>query len=191
MKRRNLLLAVFVFMLPMFSPIDTRADLITSLSVDVTPTEGGFDEYAYTLTNSSQSTVSVYAFGLSVNVGANLQSITSPKGWDVTYAEGDSSITWSAPSTDIAIISGSSLNSAYSVPASCLISGSSLEFSLFSAEPPVSGDSQAIGFDPDSFKFYINPGTTLVPGISSVPEPSAIILLGVAALALVGMTALE
>ncbi len=38
------------------------------------------------------------------------------------------------------------------------------------------GDYQSIGFDPALFKFYTNSGATSVPGISSVPEPSSVVL---------------
>ena len=156
MNRRNLKFFLVVPMLMSSFPTETRADLITSLSVSVTSTGGGLEAYDYTLANLTQSTVSVYAFALSVDGGADLQSISSPTGWDVTYNAGDTSITWSAPTSDAAIAPGSSAF-----------------FSFISAEPPVLGDYQAIGFDPTNFQFYNNPGMTSVPGISSVPEPSA------------------
>jgi len=146
----------------------TRADFITDLSPNVTP-QAGVYQYAYTLTNSAQSTVSAYALALAVDSGANLQSVLSPTGWDATYNPGDTSITWSAPSDLLAISPGSSA-----------------DFSFISAEPPVLGDYQAIGFAPIFFQFYTNPGTTSVPGTSSVPEPSSLILLGIGSVALIG-----
>ena len=42
-----------------------QADFVTSLSVNITQVSGAY-EYDYTLTNSTQSTVSAYVFALSV-----------------------------------------------------------------------------------------------------------------------------
>jgi PEP-CTERM motif len=147
---------------------EAQADFVTSLSGNVTPISGAY-EYDYTLTNSSQSTVSAYVFALSVDAGADLQSIVIPTGWDVTYNVGDASIIWSAPSDLLAVAPG--LSAAYG---------------FISAEPPLTGNYDVTGFDPDQFQFYDNPGTTFVPGISSVPEPSTLVLLGFGGLAVIG-----
>jgi hypothetical protein len=146
-----------------------RADLITTLSVDVTHGAGGLEAYAYTLANSIQSTVPVYAFALTVDAGADLQLIAGVAGWDVTYNAGDTLISWSAPSTDIAIAPGSSG-----------------VFGFASAEGPGPGDYEAIGFDATSFQFFSNTGSALVPSASSLPEPSGLVLLGIASLAFCG-----
>jgi PEP-CTERM motif len=144
-----------------------EADFITSLSVNVSPT-GGIFQYDYTLMNSTQSTVSAYVFALAVDPAANLQSIGTPIGWDSTYNVGDTSITWSAPSDQLA-----------------LEPGFSAFFAFTSVDPPLTRNYDVTGFDPDQFQFYDNPGTTWAPGISSVPEPSALILLGIGSLALI------
>jgi hypothetical protein len=168
MNRRSLSLVLVVFMLTPVFPAETRAGFITSLSTNVTPIGGAY-QYEYTLMNSTQSTISAYVFALAVAPEADLQLIVTPAGWDATYNAGDTSITWSAPSDELAVTPGSSTL-----------------FGFTSVEPPTTGDYQVTGFDPDNFQFYSNPGTTSVPGISSVPEPSALILLGISSLALIG-----
>jgi hypothetical protein len=147
---------------------NVHADFITSLSVNVSAKRGAH-EYDYTLSNSIQSTVSAYVLALSVDVGADLQSIVIPTGWDVSYNVGGTSITWSAPSDPLAIAPGFSA-----------------AFGFTSAEPPLTGNYDVTGFDPDQFQFYDNPGTTLSPGTSSVPEPSALLLLAVGGLSVIG-----
>jgi hypothetical protein len=169
MKRSKIELAMCLLALATLSPLRANAGLIIEFSAAVTPAAGGLEQYAYTLTNSDQSTVSVYGLILSVDAGANLQSIESPTGWDATYSPGDASIIWSSPAPETAVVPGASAT-----------------FGFLSVEPPVFGDYQAIGFDPDSFQFYSNPGTTSVPGISSIPEPCTPVLLSIGILTLIG-----
>jgi len=165
-------LVLVVFTLAAFFPLGkAQADMITSLSVSVTPAGGGLDLFDYTLINSAQSTVSVYLFALPVDSSANLQSISMPTDWGVTYNTGDTSITWTASTDQDAIAPGSTA-----------------VFGFTSAEPPVVGSYQIVGFDPANFLFYENSGTIQVPGTVSIPEPSSFTLLGTGALLLLGCT---
>lgn len=150
-------LALLALLATVGAPSLARADFITTLSASVTPSGGGTYDYSYNLTNTAQSTIGAYEFALGVDTGANLQSIVAPSGWDETYNPGDTSITWSTFTP--------------------LDPGSSAVFAFASLEPPVSGDYVAIGFDPNSFQFYTNTGTSLVPGVASVPEPASFVLL--------------
>ena len=79
--------------------------------------------------------------------------------WGVTYNAGDTSITWSAPSDQAPLRPGLRPPSASPVPSlQCL------------------GIISPSGSTPALFKFYTNSGATSVPGISSVPEPSSVVL---------------
>jgi hypothetical protein len=138
--------------------VEARADFITSLSTDVTPISGGLYQYTYNLTDTTQSTIAAFAFAVDVDQTANLGSIMTPAGWDVTYNTGDLVITWSTGFSPIE-------------------PGGSAAFSFESIESPVNALYQATGFDPVFFQFYGNSGTTVSPGVASVPEPTSVVLL--------------
>src|SRR5208283_3048451 len=117
----------------------------------------GLYQYSYTLTNSPQSTISAYIFALAVDKGANLQSLTGPTGWEILYTVGSTSVEWDTAFQPIA-------------------PGGSATFGFTSVEPPASNMYQTTGFDPNSFQFYNNTGTTSTPGAVSVPEPASLTL---------------
>lgn len=147
-----------------------HADFIATVTVNVKPLGSGLDEYDYTVSNSSQSTVDAYAFGLTIDQGADLQSITSPTGWQPDYTLGSTTISWST-GTD------------------ALTPGNSALFSFDSLESPTSMPYQVTGFDPTMFQFYPSTGSILAPGVASVPEPGSLVLSGIGALGVLAILA--
>src|SRR5688500_6433432 len=81
----------------------TRADFLTSLTVDLTPQSGGLTQYEYSLTNEVNSDLPVFQFSLDVAVDADLTLISGPLGWDIIYVAGENQIIWSSvdQSTDL------------------------------------------------------------------------------------------
>ncbi len=159
--------AITVLMLGIVPPV--RGGLLTSLTVDVAPQPGGLTRYEYTLTNEATSDLSVFQFSLDVALNADLQLLSGPTGWDIIYNPGDSQVIWSSPdsSTD-------------------LLPGNGALFDISSAQGPslhsylIAGINEAI---PD---IETNSGWIAGPGVSSVPEPSALMLGSIGVLGLLG-----
>ena len=152
---RTVLVAITAI-LPLLSPRSANADFIATVLARETPAGGGLTLYQYTVANTAQSTISAYAFALTIDKGANLQTITSPTGWSPDYTVGGTTITWST--------------------ATALTPGNSAVFSFDSAEPPSSLPYQVTGFNPTTIQFFPSTGTTLAPGASAVPEPASLLL---------------
>jgi hypothetical protein len=150
-----------------------QAGFVATVSVNVRTLGNGLDEYDYMVSNSSQSTISGYAFALTIDKDADLQSIANPANWSADYTVGSTTITWSTGTAP-------------------LTPGNSAFFSFDSAESPSSTAYQVTGFDPSSILFYTSTDTTLAPGISSaVPEPNGLLLAGFGALGVLTILALK
>jgi hypothetical protein len=148
-----------LFVISLGSPQVARADLITTLSASERPDAGMF-QYAYTLTESPQSTIPAYIFVLAVDSAADLQSVTAPPGWEALYVVGSTAVEWDTAFQPIA-------------------PGGSADFSFLSVESPALNMYQVTGFDPIEFQFFLNTGTTISPATAvavSVPEPSGLFL---------------
>lgn len=141
----------------------SRADFMTSLTVDVQQQPGSLFSYTYTVADLPASTFPFSAFLINVAPSADLMSINGPVGWITLSASGDSVIEWVSPdpSTDITI-------------------GDSGTFSFLSALPAGSQDYLAIGKLDDTLDF--NSGMTLGPTSmpsTAAPEPASFTLLGI------------
>ena len=146
-----------------------RAGFITDLTADPPVFNNGLYEYAYTLANASNSDLPAISLNIAVPTNADLQSITGPVGWDIVYNAGDQVISWHASDLPFA-----------------LAAGSTPEFGFASAVPPGSQDFSVLGFDPDTFSFGENIGTTTAPfAVTAVPEPMSLTFLGIG---IAGMT---
>src|SRR4051812_32359564 len=72
----------------------SRADFITSLTVNQTQDASGLFAYEYTLENLPSSDRPAIQLSLDISEASDLQSISSPAGWDVFYTPGDFFIAW-------------------------------------------------------------------------------------------------
>ena len=142
-----------------------KSDLIVDISVSVTPQPGGLNLYQYTITDEAASSLPTVEFTLAVDPTANLTSIMGPNDWVLTYSTGDSLVDWSSlsSSTD-------------------LQPGNSAIFSFVSPLGSIEQDYQILGLTVDPFQIGASQGQIAAPGISSVPEPGSLILLGIGAL---------
>jgi hypothetical protein len=136
----------------------SRGDLITDLAVSVSPSSGGLNTYAYSVTVESTSTLGASQLFLSVAPSADLSSISAPTGWDVLYSSGDPDISFlsSDSSFDIA-------------------PGTIGMFSISSLVGPALASDLIRGFDDHSGTFAENSGTILTPS-AAVPEPASLVL---------------
>ena len=139
-------------------------DFITTLNVTTSTQTSGQTLYHYTLSNSATSTLPAVEFTLSIDPTAALQSITGPSGWSITYNSGDSVVDWASldAMTD-------------------LQPGLDAVFSFDSMLPPLSQNYLILGISDNPIDIETNTGMILGPGISSVPEASSLVLLGVVA----------
>jgi hypothetical protein len=144
-----------------------RGDFLVTLSDDVSRTAGGQYLYQYTLTNEDASDLNAFSFILNVSTGAALDPITGPPGWEITYALGDSVISWD---------SLSSLTD--------LTPGASALFTFVSPLGPGPQDYAVLGSDAAGISFGSVQATTLGP--SAVPEPSTLLLCSIGLLGLLG-----
>jgi hypothetical protein len=148
-----------------------RGDLITDLTVSVSPPSGGLYSYSYTLTDQTSSTLDASQFFLAVAPGANLSAISAPTGWDVFYAAGDPDVSFLSSDSSFDLSPGTVGN-----------------FSMVSAVGPALASDLVRGLDDSTGTFAENSGTILTPS-AMVPEPSALVLgvLGAAFAAAVGL----
>jgi hypothetical protein len=150
-----------------------RADLVASVSVDVTPEAGAMSLYSYAVTVDPTSTLAVSEFdlnltsgtfsGINTPVGAPLSSIMMPNGFINLYTFGDPTISFFSTSeaTDIA-------------------PGTFGIFSFISTSNPT----MLQPFQLTSFDGSGGTVTGSILGPTSVPEPSSLVLCGLGALAL-------
>jgi len=150
-------------------PPPAHAGLITDLLSSVTPQPSGLTLYQYTLTDDPGSTLPVVEFTLSVSTAADISSLAGPSGWQITYNAGDALVDWATFSADTVIQPGDSAT-----------------FSFLSPLGPSQQDYSVLGLDPASFDVETNQGQTQSPGITAVPEPSALAMLGTGALGFLG-----
>jgi PEP-CTERM motif len=166
---RSICIALFAMILVAGVAQSARGDFVTSLTVSVTQQPGGLFEYDYTLKDEAASDLPVFQLSLNVAPSANLSSLAGPSGWDVVYNPGDIQVLWSSEdsSTDI-------------LPENIGL------FSFSSAGAASLQDYLIAGISDSPPDLETNSGQILGPGVSSVPEPSALILLGVGVLAVIG-----
>lgn len=131
-----------------------RADLITTLS-ETTLLEGGLFRFDFTLTNAMTSTLPVTDFFIEVSPFANLQSLSAPTGFIISYLPGDPDVTFSSPD-----------------PMFDLLPGRTGLFSFTSAIGP--GQATFLARGTDGTTIRENTGLTLSP--NAVPEPSSLLL---------------
>ncbi|MEW4569260.1 PEP-CTERM sorting domain-containing protein [Tautonia sp. JC769] len=150
-------------------PSMTRAEFLTSLSVETTPWGGDRTLYTYTLENSNASTLNAVQFALEVSPTADLDHLSGPVGWLITYEPGDETIDFLslAEETD-------------------LQPGSTARFSFSSPLGPSLSDYLIVGLDLPSVSVEINQGQVAGPGATAIPEPSTLTLLGSGVLSLLG-----
>lgn len=149
------------------------AGLITSLSVEVSPGAGGQFRYDYTLTNESTSDLPVIGFALDIAATADLTNLIGPSGWNVSYSTGDTVISWESPD-----------------PSTDLLPGFGAVFSFLSPLEPGLSDYLILGLDENTGRFETNFGQIAGPGpsISTIPEPSSILLACIGLLGFIGLT---
>jgi len=150
--------------LPLLGAV-AKGGFITTLTATTTPEPGGLTLYSYALTTDPASTLNAEGLGISVSADANLINITGPTGWEITYNTGDTLVTWesSDPSTD-------------------LLPGQSAIFSFESPLGPAQQSYLATGFDTTGTIFGTYTGNVSGPGVTSVPEPSSLLLSGIGVL---------
>jgi len=148
-----------------------RGNLITDLTVSVSPPSGGLYTYSYTLTDETSSTLGASQLFLAVAPGAGLSAISAPTGWDVFYAAGD---------PDVSFLSS---DSSFDISP-----GTAGKFSMTSAFGPALASDLVRGLDDSTGTFAENSGTILTPS-AVVPEPSALVLgvLGAACAVALGL----
>jgi hypothetical protein len=148
------------------TPAAVQAGFMTSLSEQV-DFSGGLYTYTYTLSNLAASTDTLGAFKVNVDPSAVVSSITAPTNWLSFFDTTNNLVEWVSPdsTTD-------------------LQPNSAGVFSFASSLPPVPQDYLAVGFSNIGIDF--NTGSTLGPGLSTVPEPSSVTLL---AIGIAGMAA--
>jgi hypothetical protein len=164
MIRRTGLIAMSVYITACVSTA-LQGALITSLDVNVVNEGSGLFDYAFSLSNSTLSDLSVINLNVGVSADAELHSLSGPAGWDAAYSSGDTVISWGA--LDIQ---------------SAIAPGSTADFRFVSHLGPASADFSIVGFDPNTFAFDSNGGTisSAIDSSPGVPEPSSIVLWGAA-----------
>jgi len=144
-------------------------DFIINLQASVTQDASGLYAYSYTLENLSTNGESALAFRIDVAPEADLISIIGPAVWSITYTSGDTLVVWESDDEPFD-----------------LTPGNSATFSFTSILGPDTRDYAVLGFDGSSF--LSNRGQTISPGVSAVPEPSTLTLVGTGALGLIGFS---
>src|SRR5262249_48761207 len=142
-----------------------RGGLITHVMVDITTQPNGEYDYLYTIADDAASTLPVVEFTLTVDPTASLESVSGPSEWLITYNTGGPLVDWSSPSS-----------------AAGIQPGGSATFEFISSLPPLTQAYLVLGVDDVNFIIDTNTGMIASPGVSSVPEPSAITLGCVGAL---------
>jgi hypothetical protein len=153
-----------LFLVLIVPPV-ARADLITSVSGEAVQSPSGLYTYTYVVNNLSGSTDVFGAFNVNVAPSANLSAITGPADWLSFFDQTDSLVQWVSPG----LTSG-------------LLPGSSGTFSFESPLAPVTQNYEAFGFS--SAGIDTNFGTTVGPGVTTVPEPGGVILFSIGCLLL-------
>jgi hypothetical protein len=153
-----------------FLPPAARADLITSLTPEITPQAGGRLHYTYMLSNSGSSDIGVVALNLAIPEDADLQSLFGPAGWDILYAPGDTVVSWESPAPSLDIIPGT-----FGV------------FGFTSPLAPGADEFSILGFDDSTFRLESNTGFVAAPSDAvPVPEPGSLVLLSAGIVCLLG-----
>src|SRR4051794_25176677 len=80
-----------------YCPSAAHGNFITDLSVNISPEASGRYRYEYTLTNDPTSDRSVTSFTLDVASDADLQAVSGPVDWLVTYDPGNTFVLWESP----------------------------------------------------------------------------------------------
>jgi len=138
------------------------ADLIISLDATATPAGGGLTRYEYAVTNEATSTLAFIQFQLATSPGANPGMITGPDGWDISFDDVFSVLSWTS-----------------FVPATDIFPGHSATFSFVSPLPPGDQEYSAAGFDDATGEGQVLYGITTGPTTTTaaVPEPSSLVSL--------------
>ena len=105
--------------------------------------------YIYDIDNGFQSSVPVVEFTLSIEPSANIEKITGPKGWEITYKSSDKVIDWSILP---------------SFPG--LLPGGKAEFSFISTSPPSQQNYLILGGSTLPVAIQTKQGKVVSPGIA-------------------------
>ena len=138
-----------------------HAEFLTTLTVVETPEAGGLLRYEYSLTNRSDSDLPAVSLAIEVSAQADVQSIAGPPGWDFSYNQGDSPVSWDA-----------------SAPGFALLPGQHAIFSFLSPAPPTLNRFGVVGLDDATSRIEFNQGWIDAPGVATIPEPTSMIPLG-------------
>ncbi|MHB9066001.1 MAG: PEP-CTERM sorting domain-containing protein [Pirellulaceae bacterium] len=153
-----LLLGTCIATLNLCAAWEAQANLITSVSMNVTPDAGGLNRYEYLVTNEIDSTLGVFQFVLNIAPESELQSLVGPVDWQLVYTAGDSEVNWYSFSPDTDVLPGQVASFAFS-----------------SSLPPIAQQYLVAGIDEVIGELETNVGSTLGPGVP-VPEPSTLVL---------------
>ena len=167
MHTKKLHLLLMFVILSLYANV-SRAEFLTSLTAEVTSQQNGIFLYEYLLTNEAGSTLPAVEFVLTVPETANLQNISGPENWEITYAAGDFTVAW-----------GSSQSATDIQP------GQTAKFSFTTHLPAGVQDYGILGLNTDPFALEENQGTIAGP-VSVIPEPSALLQMGIGLLGLTG-----
>jgi hypothetical protein len=143
-----------------FGHSTAQAGYLANLSVAVTQEVDGYFLYEYTLAVDASSTASAVQFDLAVSPDADLQDIFNPAGWSYDYAAGVEAVSFFAEDFD-----------------SLIGPGESGVFSFRSLLRPLDLDYFLSG-DTSPIPEVIS-GTIGSPATNAIPEPSAVVLLGI------------
>jgi len=152
------MVVVVLFVAALTTPIAAIAGLVTALSATVSISATGDILYRYDLSNSMNSTLAAIAFRIDVAPESNLTTVYAPVGWDVSYANGQTLVSWESSS-----------------PLSDILPGTSGMFGFTSTLGPLDQGYAVLGFDDFSGNTEFNFGRTPAPGM--IPEPSTTLVL--------------
>lgn len=148
-------LATLVLAGSVASSVPARADFTTTVTQITTPVSGNLFRYDYTLTNDPSSTLPITDFFIDVSPDADLQSLSAPAGFIISYSPGDLDVSFSSPD-----------------PSSDILPGASGLFSFTSVIGPALAPFLVRGAD--GAVIEENTGMTISP--RAVPEPSSLLL---------------
>ena len=148
---------------------NAQAGFITSLKVEVTPSDGGMYTYVYTMINDTKSTLPAVEFTLNVDTAAALQQLHGPSGWVISYNPADTAVDWSSFS-----------------PLTHIQPGARAAFSFTSPLSPGPQDYSLLGITTNPPAIETNQGQISSPSVASIPEPTSMIPLGIGMASLAG-----